>query len=116
MLLYCYSQSLLHEFIKQKLSTNLLLSYQAINGAGSSDWSPVVTHEMPASSPNGVLGVEAVATCSSISLTWKIPLDNGSEITKYNVMMGETLLVSNSNSWVIDNLMPDTQHKYVVLS
>ncbi|XP_035704090.1 fibronectin type-III domain-containing protein 3A isoform X3 [Folsomia candida] len=88
-----------------------LFRIQAINGAGSSDWSPVVTHEMPASSPNGVLGVEAVATCSSISLTWKIPLDNGSEITKYNVMMGETLLVSNSNSWVIDNLMPDTQHK-----
>jgi len=66
---------------------------------------------MPASSPNTVSGVEIVASSSSISLSWKVPADNGSSITHYNVMIGETVLVAPSNTYVLDNLMPDTHYK-----
>jgi hypothetical protein len=85
--------------------------FQATNCAGSSDWSAVTTHQMPASSPNAVTGVEGVPSSSSISLAWSTPLTNGSPILHYNLMLGETVITAPLNAYTLDNLMPDTQYK-----
>ena len=66
---------------------------------------------MPASSPSAVNSVEASATSNSISLTWPPPSANGSPILHYNVSVGEGVFVTDTNSFVVENLMADTQYK-----
>jgi len=85
--------------------------FQAINGAGNSDWSPVTTHQMPATSPNAVTNVDSTPSSNEVSLKWAIPNSNGSPILHYNVMVGETVLVAPTNSFFVENLSPDTHYK-----
>ncbi|CAG7731816.1 unnamed protein product [Allacma fusca] len=92
-------------------ATVYLFRVQATNSAGSSDWSPVTTHQMPASSPNAVSSVEATASSDSISLCWVPPSSNGACILQYNVSIGEAIFVTTTNSYVVDNLMADTHYK-----
>jgi len=71
----------------------------------------VSMHTMAASSPNTVTQVEGIACSSSIALTWAVPPSNGSPILYFNLMVGETVLIAPSNSYTLDNLMPDSHHK-----
>lgn len=66
---------------------------------------------MPASSPSAVTNVEGTSTSSSVSLSWDEPATNGSPVLHYNIMLGETIIVAESNTYVIENLMPDSHYK-----
>lgn len=88
-----------------------LFRVQAINSAGVSEWSPVATHQMPPSSPGAVGTVETESTPNSIALNWKTPASNGSPITHYNVIVSETIHTVTTESFSMENLMPDTQFK-----
>lgn len=88
-----------------------LFRVQAINSAGTSEWSPVATHQMPPSSPNAVGSVVAESKPDAINLSWKAPSSNGAPITHYNVIVGETIHTVTTESFVLDNLMPDTHLK-----
>jgi len=108
---YFIYYSLIDSIFNHNLS--LCVLFKAWNGVGSSDWSLVTSHLMPASSPSTVTGLEAEGDSNSIELRWRVPADNGSPILHYNVLVGDSLLVAHSNSYVLDNLMPDTHYRYV---
>lgn len=88
-----------------------LRTLQAINSAGSSEWSPVSTHQMPPSSPSAVGSVTAESKSNSITLSWRPPAANGSPIIHYNVLVGEAIHTVSEESFVLEDLTPDTQFK-----
>lgn len=86
---------------------------QAINSAGAGPFSPVATMVTPPSSPSAVIHIRASATATTISLTWKEPNCNGSDIIGYNLDIGEKQLISTGaiTEYTIEELAPETSYK-----
>ncbi|XP_052782735.1 fibronectin type-III domain-containing protein 3A-like isoform X3 [Mya arenaria] len=95
-------------------ATTYVFRVQAINSAGPGLYSPVATCVTPASSPSAVVSIRAHATATSVTLVWKEPHDNGSEITSYNIDMGgdkQPIPVSAVTEYQIEELIPESTYK-----
>ena len=92
------------------------LCFQAINSAGAGPFSPVATVVTPPSSPSPVIHIRNSATATTITLIWKEPNCNGSDIIGYNLDIGEKQLISIGavTEYTIEELAPETAYKWVV--
>ncbi|XP_066143269.1 fibronectin type-III domain-containing protein 3A isoform X2 [Euwallacea fornicatus] len=86
---------------------------QALNSAGAGQYSPIAATVTPAAPPSSVSIVRSEASPTAIHLWWSVPLDNGSEVTGYNIDLGDRVIeVSGDVSdFLIEGLQPETQHK-----
>lgn len=67
----------------------------AHNAAGSSIFSSPTSVLTPPGSPGQIGTLRATSvTAHSVTLVWQRPSDNGSEITSYNIDLGEKQIVS----------------------
>ncbi|XP_042314477.1 LOW QUALITY PROTEIN: fibronectin type III domain-containing protein 3B [Sceloporus undulatus] len=92
---------------------------QAINQAGAGPYSDLVTCRAPASVPDAVttlyisddehLDAYPISPFVCLILNWEEPCNNGSEITSYNIDLGDIVIpVGNVTSYVISDLLPET--------
>lgn len=68
----------------------------------------------PASPPSTVTSVKVHPKSTSITITWKEPVNNGSPITGYYIDIGEKELIFVSpefTEYVVDEVLPDTIYK-----
>lgn len=90
----------------------------ALNSAGRSPYSPIVTKQTPAAPPNIPLfeSEKFLITANTAHLYWKEPENNGSQITHYLVECGDRTLATKSNdtSLLIDHLSPEQMYKVKV--
>ncbi|XP_023930352.1 fibronectin type-III domain-containing protein 3a-like isoform X1 [Lingula anatina] len=98
------------------LSPATLYSFrvQASNAAGTGPFSPQGACMTPSSSPSAVVSIRATSTAETITLSWKEPCCNGSEILSYNIDLGEKqhmVTVENVLEHTVHNLMPETLYK-----
>ncbi|XP_060065817.1 fibronectin type-III domain-containing protein 3A-like [Ylistrum balloti] len=86
---------------------------QAVNSAGSGPFSAVATCVTPPSSPSPVVYIRHTANANTISLSWKEPNCNGSDISAYNIDIGEKQLISTSavTEYVLEELAPESVYK-----
>jgi predicted phage tail protein len=86
---------------------------QAQNSAGVGPFSAIASCLTPPSSPGPVVSLRATATANTITLMWKEPLNNGSDIISFNIDLGEKHQISVSNvlEYVIHDLLPETTYK-----
>ncbi|XP_033760580.1 fibronectin type-III domain-containing protein 3A-like isoform X1 [Pecten maximus] len=86
---------------------------QAINSAGSGPFSAVATCVTPPSSPSPVVYIRHTANANTISLSWKEPNCNGSDISSYNIDIGEKQLISTSavTEYLLEELAPESVYK-----
>nr|XP_020649461.1 fibronectin type III domain-containing protein 3B [Pogona vitticeps] len=92
---------------------------QAINQAGAGPYSDLVTCRAPASIPDAVttlfvsedehVDAYPLSPFVCLVLNWEEPCNNGSEITSYNIDLGDVIIpVGNVTSYVINDLLPET--------
>ncbi len=76
-------------------------------------FSAIASCMTPPSSPGAVVSLKASSTANSVSLTWKEPPTNGSDILSYNIDLGEKHLIGVANvlEYTIDDLLPETTYK-----
>lgn len=87
---------------------------QAVNTAGPGPYSLLASCVTPPSSPSPVVSIKYTFSATTISLQWKEPHDNGSEIVAFNIDIGEKLISVNAiTDYVIEDLVPETTYKYV---
>uniref|UniRef100_A0A8C4WIU4 Fibronectin type III domain-containing protein 3B n=1 Tax=Gopherus evgoodei TaxID=1825980 RepID=A0A8C4WIU4_9SAUR len=95
---------------------------QAINQAGAGPYSDLVTCRTPASVPDAVctlsiledehMDAYQISPSVCLVLNWEEPCNNGSEISSYNIDLGDiSIPVSNVTSYVIDDLLPETSYR-----
>lgn len=86
---------------------------QAANQVGFSHFSSVASIITPAAPPNVINTLRHISTPTSITLHWNTPAANGSNITHYNIEIGERTLSTESpvNEWLIENLQPESNYK-----
>ncbi|CAM4715851.1 fibronectin type III domain-containing protein 3B isoform X1 [Lepidochelys kempii] len=95
---------------------------QAINQAGAGPYSDLVTCRTPASVPDAVCTLSVledehmdayqISPSVCLVLNWEEPCNNGSEITSYNIDLGDiSIPVSNITSYVMDDLLPETSYR-----
>ncbi|XP_074860173.1 fibronectin type III domain-containing protein 3B isoform X2 [Carettochelys insculpta] len=95
---------------------------QALNQAGAGPYSDLVTCRTPASVPDAVCNLSVledehmdayqISPSACLVLNWEEPCNNGSEITSYNIDLGDiSIPVSNITSYVIDDLLPETSYR-----
>ena len=104
----------MHELRTLQPASDYSFRVQAVNSAGSGAYSAVTTCTTPPSAPAAVSALRASATADSIHLTWRAPVNNGSDVTAYNIDVGEAHLigvVGNVLEYVIENLVPETSYK-----
>ena len=86
--------------------------FQAINSIGQGPYSPLETCVTPPSSPSSVTIHRHTSTATSITLLWKEPNSNGSDITSYNLEVADKhLTIGAVTKYTIETLKPDTVHK-----
>ena len=86
--------------------------FQAINSIGQGPYSPLETCVTPPSSPSSVTIHRHTSTATSITLFWKEPNSNGSDITAYNLEVSDKhLKIGAVCKYTIETLKPDTVHK-----
>ena len=97
-------------------SSLYMCMFQALNSAGVGPFSAIASCVTPPSSPGAVVSLRATATADTITLVWKEPVNNGSDILSYNIDLGEKhqICVSNVLEYVIEDLLPETTYKYVL--
>lgn len=86
---------------------------QAVNAAGVGPYSEVCNCTTPAGSPSAVTTLRHSCTATSIHLTWREPVNNGSEITGYNIEVSDKALIAVANvcEYVLDDLLPETHYR-----
>ena len=95
-------------------ATSYSFRVQAINSAGPGLYSPIATCHTPPSSPSGVVSIRAQTTATSVTLIWKEPHDNGSEIYAYNIDLGNDKPLVNVGAvteYTVEDLTPETAYK-----
>ena len=94
-------------------ATQYSFRVQAINSAGPGLYSPMASCMTKASSPSAVVSIRAHATATSVTLEWKEPHDNGSEIVAYNIDLSDRPLlpISAVTEYTIEELTPETTYK-----
>ncbi|CAF1000984.1 unnamed protein product [Adineta steineri] len=94
--------------------THYFFRVQAVNSAGPSPYSMLVSCVTPASPPSIVSSVKAYPKSTSMTVTWKEPANNGSSITGYYIDIGEKELIFVSpelTEFTIDEVLPNTAYK-----
>ncbi|XP_031232333.1 fibronectin type III domain-containing protein 3B isoform X1 [Mastomys coucha] len=95
---------------------------QAFNPAGAGPYSELVHCQTPASAPDPVstlcvleeerLSAHLDSPSVCLVLNWEEPCNNGSEITAYNIDLGDTCItVGNTTTHVLKNLLPETTYR-----
>ncbi len=87
---------------------------QAVNSAGPSPYSMLVSCVTPAAPPSIVTSVKIYPKSTSMTITWKEPANNGSSITGYYIDIGEKELIFASpelTEYTIDEVLPDTAYR-----
>ncbi|CAF1136420.1 unnamed protein product, partial [Didymodactylos carnosus] len=86
---------------------------QAVNSAGQGPYTAIASCMTPATCPSIVTSVKAHAKSTSISLSWKVPANNGSPITGYYIDIGEKelIFVGELTEYTIDEVLPDTTYR-----
>lgn len=81
----------------------------------SGPFSAIASCTTPPSGPNAVVVVKTSSTANSVTLIWKEPANNGSEILSYNIDLGEKHLISVGKvlEYTIDDLLPETTYRSV---
>lgn len=108
-----YGPNLGHEVKGLTAATQYSFRVQAINSAGAGPFSPVATVVTPPSSPSSVTHIRNSATATTITLTWKEPNCNGSDIIGYNLDIGEKQLIPIGaiTEYTVEELDPETSYK-----
>ncbi|UJR13965.1 hypothetical protein I4U23_000968 [Adineta vaga] len=94
--------------------THYFFRVQAVNTAGPGPYSMLVSCVTPATPPSIVTSVKVVPKSTSMSITWKVPSNNGSPITGYYIDIGEKELIFASpdlTEYIIDEVLPDTAYR-----
>uniref|UniRef100_A0A4W3H2U3 Fibronectin type-III domain-containing protein 3A n=1 Tax=Callorhinchus milii TaxID=7868 RepID=A0A4W3H2U3_CALMI len=120
----CYCGPGLSYEIKGLLpATTYFSRVQAVNVAGAGLFSDVSLCLTPASVPAAVTFLQVVdedqlnipldSSSTCLALHWEGPRDNGSEIINYSIDYGDKvpILVDKSNSYIIQDLQPDTVYR-----
>ncbi|KAK4880028.1 hypothetical protein RN001_008174 [Aquatica leii] len=86
---------------------------QACNNAGCGLFSPLAATITPAAPPAAVSSIQHEKTPTSISLNWNEPVNNGANITHYNIEIGDQIISTDccETSYVIESLNPLTAYK-----
>ena len=91
---------------------------RAVNDAGKSEWSNVVSHATPCTTPSVPTNVEAAPGDSKVNLTWDVPENNGSSaITGYEIQQDENaneLRSCTENKLDIKELINGTKYSFKV--
>nr|ACD54755.1 unknown [Adineta vaga] len=94
--------------------THYFFRVQAVNTAGPGPYSMLVSCVTPATPPSIVTSVKVVPKSTAMSITWKVPSNNGSPITGYYIDIGEKELIFASpdlTEYIIDEVLPDTAYR-----
>lgn len=86
---------------------------QASNAAGSSEYSSVGQITTPPSAPAVIGCLRYEATSNSLSLSWTEPLANGSDITHYNIDIGDKIVKATTTEHILSSLRPETTYRHV---
>uniref|UniRef100_A0A8C2KGQ9 Fibronectin type-III domain-containing protein 3A n=1 Tax=Cyprinus carpio TaxID=7962 RepID=A0A8C2KGQ9_CYPCA len=125
----CYTGAALsHEMRGLLPATNYFCRVQAVNVAGVGPFSDAVLCQTPCSVPAPVSSIHTLresemrveearpllyspSTC--LGLRWEAPCDHGSEITSYQIDLGERqpILTGPVTKYIIQNLQPDTTYR-----
>ncbi|XP_070539464.1 fibronectin type-III domain-containing protein 3A-like isoform X2 [Ptychodera flava] len=104
-----------HEVKALQPATYYYFRVQAVNSAGPGPYSAVATCVTPPSSPGAVTHLELLAnTAYSLEVQWKAPNNYGSEITSYNISIGEKQLITVNGSvteTLLEGLVPDMKYR-----
>ena len=94
-------------------ATQYSFRIQALNSAGVGAFSAIGSCVTPPSSPGPVTSVKAHPSTHTIAVSWKEPITNGSDITSYNIDLGEKhrICVGNVTDYVIEDLLPETTYR-----
>ncbi|CAH1781329.1 unnamed protein product [Owenia fusiformis] len=108
-----YGPGLTYEVKSLTPASEYCFRVQAINATGVGPVSDSCTCVTPPSSPSTVTSIRTTTTADSISISWREPQCNGSEILSYNIDIGERHLipVGNVTDFTIDSLIPETTYK-----
>ncbi|CAF1539479.1 unnamed protein product [Adineta ricciae] len=94
--------------------TQYFFRVQAVNAAGPSPYSIIVSCVTPATPPSIVTSVKVNPKSTSMTINWKEPLSNGSPITGYYIDIGEKELIfvpPELTEYTIDEVLPDTSYR-----
>ncbi|XP_063902882.1 fibronectin type-III domain-containing protein 3A isoform X2 [Zophobas morio] len=93
--------------------TTYYFRVQACNSAGCSLFSPIAAMLTPAAPPSTITTLRSESTPTSITLNWNPPADNGSDISHYNIEIGDKVIVTDGadTKYHLDNLQPETTYK-----
>lgn len=105
--------SLSHDVKGLSPFTTYYFRVQACNSAGYGGYSPVCATITPAAPPAPVSMPRCDSTPISITLYWNEPASNGSDITHYNIEIGDQVIVTEGsiNEYTVESLTPDTLYK-----
>lgn len=92
-------------------NTGYSFRVQATNSAGTSDYSPIAQAKTPPSAPAVVGSLRYSATPTTIALSWVAPSCNGSDITHYNIDLGDKILTATTTEHTISSLRPETNYR-----
>ncbi|KAM4693023.1 fibronectin type III domain-containing protein 3B isoform 1-T2 [Discoglossus pictus] len=103
-------------------ATQYCCRLQAVNMSGVGPFSDTVCCRTPASVPEAVSNLYVmddphlesctILTSVRLLLSWDEPCNNGSEITSYNIDMGDIIIsVGNMTSYTIEDLQPETSYQ-----
>lgn len=105
--LACYEAKNLSPFRKY------FFRVQATNSAGVGPYSPISATITPAATPSAVSILKSESTPTTITLWWSEPNSNGSEITHYNIDLGDNAIETDgpTTEYSLENLQPETQYR-----
>lgn len=102
-----------HEVKNLNPATGYRFRVRASNSAGSSNFSPVSSIETPSAAPSTVSILKHSMTPTTIKLHWNEPINNGSPILRYNIEVGDKLIVTEEpvTEYEIAKLQSNTTYK-----
>lgn len=96
--------------------TQYYFRVNATNLAGTSPYSTVIPFKTPATVPNAPTFDAHESTSNGVYLSWNEPNCNGSPIIYYNIEYTDGCISTKSNvlEWTVENLLPETVHRFKI--